>query len=328
MIRQVVSMVLLNIWFIYSSFGIITPTILFQQEDKINNLMNRFYQSLLVLTIKYGFQPQIYYTNEIKQTKGKVDILISNHVATIDIFIILSILQSFGVSKYINVAKKDLIYFPGLGQQFMFGKHIKLARNWEEDKDTIDNQLANIEEGIIIIFPEGTRFDPKKFEEGQQFSKDNNYPVYNNLLVPKSKGLGAIINYLQKNNKLGKIYDVSLVIKNFFGKKAYMKELLSNKIGDVFAVIRELHYNNENFKDWLLTEWKKKDDLLSMYKNLVYQKLEYKHDIMIEIISLVFMIIVTCGLFNPTFRTYFLIAIIVTYIITYMRRNKFKYKKE
>ena len=74
MIRQVVSMVLLNIWFIYSSFGIITPTLLFQQEDKINNLMNRFYQSLLVLTIKYGFQPQIYYTNEIKQTKGKVDI--------------------------------------------------------------------------------------------------------------------------------------------------------------------------------------------------------------------------------------------------------------
>ena len=55
------------------------------------------------------------------------------------IFILLSILQSFGISKYINVAKKDLIYFPGLGQHFMFGKHIKLARNWEEDKDTIDN---------------------------------------------------------------------------------------------------------------------------------------------------------------------------------------------
>ena len=107
-----------------------------------------------------------------------------------------------------------------------------------------------------------------------------------------------------------------------------MKELLSNKIGNVFAITRELHYNNENFKDWLLTEWKKKDDLLSMYKNLVYQKVEYKQDIMIEIISLVFMIIVTCGLFNSTFRTYFFIAIIVTYVITYIRRNKFKYKKD
>lgn len=319
MIKQIVSIVLFLIWFIYSSYGLITPALFIRQEDFMVKIIKNVFQNLVMYMIKYGFEPNIYYNGEIKLEENKVNILISNHIGSIDGFMLLTILKYFNIDNWNVVGKKELIYLPGIGTLFMFGKDIKLERNWELDKITIEKQLNNINDGILIIFPEGTRFEPTKHKEGQQFSIENNLPIYDNLLVPKSKGLMTICNHLKKNNKLGKIIDLSFILPSFLGKSANMNDLLKKEMGNVYLMIRDLNYDNGDFKEWLLNEWKIKDNLITNYRDFIYKKMDYKVNLMILLVSLFFTISVTIKLINNENMRYFMIlSIIVTYIITYM----------
>ena len=65
MIRQLTAMVLLIIWYIYTSYGYLSPLILINKHDEINNWVQEIFQVLVSYAIKYGFQSDIYYTNKI-----------------------------------------------------------------------------------------------------------------------------------------------------------------------------------------------------------------------------------------------------------------------
>ena len=58
----------------------------------------------------------------------------------------------------------------------------------------------------------------QKLKEGNEFSKKNNLPIYENLMVPKSKGLWFIIKHLKKLNKLGRIWDATIILSKFIKK--------------------------------------------------------------------------------------------------------------
>ena len=323
MIKQLITSVLLIIWYIYVSYGYVAPFIFINKHETIIIFIEKIFQILVVYALKYGFQTDIYYTSKIDiYEPNKINIVICNHVASIDMFIMLSYLKHCNIDQWIGLGKRELIYIPGLGVSFRFGKHIKVLRNFEEDKINIIKQLEQINEGTIIIFPEGTRFDPIKFKEGQQYSKDNNLPLYDNLLVPKTKGLWLIYNYLKEHNKLGNIYDTSIIIQNFLGKKAHMKELVINPMGNVFIINRKLVLPNLNdindFKKWLFVEWKKKDELINMYNQIVYQKIYINNDNnKIILYNLLFFGLVTYGLVTqPYLRYYFMITIVLIYLLS------------
>jgi 1-acyl-sn-glycerol-3-phosphate acyltransferase len=224
------------------------------------------------------------------------------------------------------VGKKELIYFPGFGFHFMIDDHIKLARNWEEDKQTISNQIDRINNGVIFIFPEGTRFEPKKRDEGQKYAEENNLPNYDYLLVPKSKGFWTFYNLLKEKNKMGKIYDMTIVMQNFVGETAYLNDLTSKETGNIFIINRELKHpelylENSDFKNWLLNEWKIKDDLIKMYQKLVYKKMEIK-DNQKNIQLSIILIFVLSWLFiqKKEFRYYMLVSLILSMLIVKFKK--------
>ena len=239
----------------------------------------------------------------------------------ITIIIILTIFNHFGINNYIMVGKKELIYFPGAGFHFMIDDHIKLARNWEEDKQTINNQIDKINNGVILIFPEGTRFEPKKRDDGNKYSKENNLPNYDYLLVPKSKGFWTFFNLLKEKNKMGKIYDMTIVMQNFVGETAYFSDLTNKETGNIFVINRELEHpklysENTDFKQWLLNEWKNKDNLIKMYQKLVYQKMEIIENREHIYMSVFFVIIITWLIIQKKeFRYYMLGSLIISYLI-------------
>jgi 1-acyl-sn-glycerol-3-phosphate acyltransferase len=195
MIKQLVSIVLLMLWYIYICYGFLTPALIVKEEKMINNIIKQSFQILSSYLIEFGFGTKIFANENIIQTPGKIDIIIANHHNIMDGFLIMHILKCMNITKWVCVGKKEIMYIPGIGLNFLFDDHIKLSRNWEEDKLTLEKQLDNIKEGLIIIFPEGTRFTLNKLKDGQKYSKDNNYPIFDNLLVPKSKGLSTIFNY-------------------------------------------------------------------------------------------------------------------------------------
>ena len=174
----------------------------------------------------------------------------------------------------------------------------------------IDNIPIMNKKQVIIIFPEGTRFTLEKLKEAQRFSLENNLPKYNNLLVPKSKGLWFIVNQLAKKNRLGRIWDMTLVLPKFLGKESYLSDIVGKEIGNVYCDIRELKLpenfeDNNIFKNWLHENWKIKDKYIEHYNKYQYEKITFNDMRYNHLIFITFIIFfATILLYNKYGRYY------------------------
>jgi 1-acyl-sn-glycerol-3-phosphate acyltransferase len=326
MIKEYSSFLLLFIWFSYFAYILILPLYVTGNYQNFGTDVKKFIQSIIVTHLKYGFNPDIQYNELIKQSDDKIDIIIGNHMSTIDWEFVLTYLYYSGIYDYNMVGRDGLKFFPGCGFIFMIDNHIKLKRNWEEDKDTLSKQIDKINKGVIFIFPEGTRFEIGKHQDGQQFSMKNNLPVYNNLLVPKSKGLWRIFNELKQKNKLGKIFDLTIIIENLKGESAYLDDISKKGTGKVYIINREIEHpikysENEDFKKWLLKEWKIKDLLIDDYKKINYENMELKDNLFNLYTSFLLIIIATYGMIKrKEIRYYILTCVIIAYLIVTFKK--------
>lgn len=327
MINTYYPYLLLTIWFSCVAYVIIFPFYVTGQYHKISPTIKEIFQTLLISQLKHTFKLNIFANELIKSSENKIDIVLGNHFSTIDFEIVLTMLYHSGIHNYILVGKKELVYFPGFGLHFLIDNHIKLVRNWEEDKHSLSKQLDNIDKGVIFIFPEGTRFDIDKHKKGQEFSLNNNLPIYKNLLVPKSKGLWTIYNQLKEKNKLGKLFDMTMIIKNFKGENAYLEDLSKKDVGDIFIINRELEHpkkyeQNEDFKNWLLKEWKTKDILIDNYEEINYQSLNLKYNHFNVYTGFLLLFFVTFGLIkSKEVRYYLLCIVIMSYLLTIIKKH-------
>ena len=320
-------------WFLAYSYLFITPSILISNQYLIN-LVKKISQSLSIITLINGFQTKFYLANSpsnikqlINENPELIDILVCNHVSTFDFLILMSYLQYFNIDSFNFVSKNSINYIPGFGLIAYANTDIKLSRNWEKDKDNLGKQLDNIKTNsqsgktVILIFPEGTRLNNEKLAKAKEFSRSANIPVYDNLLVPKTKGLWFLINHLKKTNKLGRVWDVTLAIPKFLGKSAYVNNVLGNPIGPIYGKIRELnldfdYYNLDLFKSWLLKNWKIKDNFLKNYKKYDYNNLKccnikYTHLAFVSLVCLLF----TLCLGNQYGCYYLIISFIIAYTL-------------
>ncbi len=262
----------------------------------------------------YGFDSNIKYKGVYNNT-DKIDIIISNHINTVDFLIYLSIIRQFDTRDIYFILKKDVLFIPGFGSILTNSNDIKLNRKIEYDINNLENSIKNIKNGLIVIMPEGTRYTPEKHEIAKQFSIDNKLHIFNNMLYPKMKGLFHICNVLKDNNKLGNIIDFTIFIKNLHLKKAHIDTLLTTKIDDTYNIINNYNIpidklNNYNdFKEWFLDIWKTKDDLLNKmninnlndYKNIKPKVKIHKLLIIIIILAITInLIIISKGLFIPS----------------------------
>jgi hypothetical protein len=330
LVKQITYLILFIYWVLAYTYLFITPSILISNKYLIR-LVKTLSQSLSTLLLIDGFKTDFHLVStpfNIKdltnQNPELIDILVCNHVSTMDFLILMSYLQYFGIDSY-NFSLKNIInYFPGFGLIMYSNTDIKLSRNWEKDKDNLAKQIDKIETGtkkqFIIFFPEGTRLTKQKLEEGQKFSKSNNLPIYDNLLVPKSKGLWFLVNHLNKINKLGRVWDLTLAIPKFLGNSAYVNDVFGKSIGPVYGMMRELKMDfdiqdPELFKSWLFKNWKIKDDFIKNYKKFIYKKLEFE-DPKYRHISLIVLVCLLFSLFlgYKYGRYYLILSFVLSYI--------------
>lgn len=323
----------------YLYFGIsyaylfISPSLLISRKlaNKTNKNSIKLSQSINTLGLVDGFKANFFLAESVTNIKEiinenpeTIDVLICNHLSTIDHFLLKIYLEYIGIESFnYSFAKSNFYYIPGIGLVCYSGTDIKFCRNWEEDKNILAEQIDKIETGtkkqLITIFPEGSRLTPEKLKDGQNFSKLNNFPVYDNLLVPKSKGLWFIVNHLNQTNRLGRVWDLTLAIPKFMKKSSYFNDILGKPIGPVYGMIKEIKIdfdtqNPELFKFWLLEKWKSKDEFLKNYKQFIYKKLDnkpnHKHIALIILICLIFSILLRF----KYGRIYLIISLIVSYI--------------
>jgi 1-acyl-sn-glycerol-3-phosphate acyltransferase len=304
-------------------------------KNAIVNIVPSLYQHALNSSIYYNGN---YGFNKMGELDGftrgdgfttgdSVDIVTLNHISSVDFMIVASIVRQFDDRPVYFLIKKQVTMIPGVGFILLSDQDIKLNRKMEEDYDNITNTIKKITSGIIIIMPEGTRYTPEKHKLAIEYSTKNGLDVFNNTLYPKMKGLWTICDILKKNNKIGHIIDISIVIENFRNKQIFISDILTAKkpFGNTLCQINSYRYpydieSYDDFKKWFIPIWKIKDNALSQmsldvsnYKKLNVPILASNYILLVVIVSLaIYLTINTNGL-------YLLFSLIVSYLVTFAK---------
>jgi 1-acyl-sn-glycerol-3-phosphate acyltransferase len=332
MIKKIVVFIVFFVIIFSISQTITLGSYLFDKKIEGGNIGKDIIISLLPYLYTYGFDSKIHYDG-LYNASNKVDIIISNHINTIDFAIYLSLVRLFDSRPVYCLFKKNIVFIPGCGFILGTGQDIKMNKKLEDDIDNINISISKIKEGIIVLMPEGTRFTPEKFIKAQTYSKDNNLPMFNNTLFPKMKGIFIISNILKNNGRLGNIIDFTIQIENFKNTKTYIDKIMTKKLGNTFSIINTYNIpdivlgNYDIFKNWFLSNiWIKKDIILDTindknkynYKELIPNMKGYEYFIIIICVTLFFYLIMhNKGIYLP-------ISFIISYTMMYMVYIKLK----
>jgi len=279
--------------------------------------------SVFPLIYQNGFNTTMYYNGLYKKT-NKIDIIIANHLNTSDFMINVSIIRQYDDRDIYCIFKKELLFIPsGI---ILAETDIILNRKIEDDIENIIKSIKNIKSGIILMFPEGTRYTQKKHTESMQYSIDNNLTVYNNLLYPKMKGLWTLYNILLKEKRLGNIIDITSRIENLKNVDGGIFNILKYNFGNTFTCVNSYIFpvikEYDDFKKWFLRIWDKKesvlDNILTKNDNIIYKKLKINIKSS-EYILLIFIITLFIFVCVKTNGLYLLFSLIISYILSFIK---------
>ncbi len=286
--------------------------------------------------------PMYIYGDDISQEKG-TNLFIMNHRSSLDFLFFISLLtQCADPEKTKIVLKSILKYVPGMGWTTYVNDFPLLNRSFTKDINYLQNIGKNKDDQNLLIFPEGTRYTPKKRDSSNLFSKNKNYPTFNNVLLPKSKGTFEIFKSLIKNNSLNKVYDLTIKFEGIEKGKAYtVSDLICkdniksihvhvNKISPYSIPIEE-----NNFRKWLHKIFINKDVLLDLdlknWSRVYKRKKISKKSNFIWFNLLLILVICFIYLFvkSDSYRWFNLVLLIIGTIVVF-KNNKYninsKYK--
>jgi len=243
------------------------------------SFVNRNTIDFIPIVYESGFKSKLFYTGDFISS-GKIDIYTGNHFNYLDFLPHLSLIKNFYEGDIFIIYSNYIDNIPMIGRWFKHSNNISVKKKLVDDKEPLLNFIKKVKKGIIFMYPEGTRITSKKLIKSNEYSKENFNTEFNNLLVPKFKGLHIIINELNKNNKLGNIIDVTMKIENFGIDNHKIKNIISKKLGKTYCQIvtykPEPLEDYEMFKSWFLQIWKVKDFYLNNYQYYQYQQTNFK----------------------------------------------------
>lgn len=181
---------------------IIRPISLSAHESLLCYIASLGWGTVLNYCVIIGrFQPVFYGDMESLSTAFNGNkLLLSNHVAMTDGLALFAIAQRAGrLGQLRFFAKKSLLFFPVLGFGCYFLNFVFLSRNWLKDSKTIQQTFSNIKQWRrfwMCLFPEGTRINPKKLLESQEFARERKMRPLQHVLQPRVKGLRAALEAL------------------------------------------------------------------------------------------------------------------------------------
>jgi len=341
------------IFFIYTGYVILimnylflVPVTLFSKNNySLIKECKTMHASFLVNNFFYIMKMNMYLSIQDKidvTNTDKIDIIMCNHISIFDYLILIVLLKELGIDYYNFTFKNGLN--KGLGLYMIHcDTDILVNRDWSSDKDNIDKQLDKIKplnkKQVIIIYPEGNRINYERLLTSQKYSQDNDLPIYNNLLTPKVKGIWYIINKLKSENKLGSVWDISLIRPNYITNPPNKKllnntqnwlDLVYKKFDDYYVIINKVKYpeyykDYDKFKSWFYSYWDYKDIQMTNYKKYDYYKINDDNKYSIKniktdyIIIFILLFVSIYLLSHKEGRKIFLFLFILSYILIYTR---------
>jgi 1-acyl-sn-glycerol-3-phosphate acyltransferase len=196
--------------------------------------------------------------------------LISNHQQMPDITAIMKFSKTkerLGDLKFF--VKKQLKWVPGMGWGMQFLDCLFIDRDWASDSEQIHRTFDRLVNGRVpvhlVSFVEGTRFTPPKLEAAQAYSRENGLTAPRHTLVPRSKGFSASVEGLRSH--IAAVYDLTIAYEvGVPSLWQYLKGLVHRIHVHVRRFpIEELPQSADDLRQWLLTRWEEKNELLDHY---------------------------------------------------------------
>lgn len=165
---------------------------------------------------------------------------------------------------------KDIVkYIPGPGWGMIFLGCIYVKRNWFKDKDHIQRIFEKFRRRKIpiwlISFLEGTRVTQSKLIRSQNLAKNKGLPIFEHVLLPKTKGFTVSINALRDH--LNAVYDVTIgypegIPLAWFIVQGYVKEI---HLHIQRHPIENLPHSESDLNAWAFEKFREKDRLMAHF---------------------------------------------------------------
>jgi len=250
--------------------------VLFKDRKDISDTINKWYSCIFYILVNF-YNVNLYITYDFFEfINDKSDfVMISNHISEIDYIFLLSI-QSFRDKKICIVLKNALRYiFGGLGWACWLNDFIFVKRNFDKDKNYIENKLKQEDNKNVLIFPEGTIFCDSTIMRNMNYCLQNEILPFQYVLNPKTKGCELI----QENISSKTVYDVTLL----YDKMPYVKRKLDYTIKNIvnhdllpYNVFINIEKLDCILKDDLYGIFERKDEFIKNFnknKNINHIKL-------------------------------------------------------
>lgn len=199
---------------------------------------------------------------------GENAVLIANHQSMTDVIALLVLADIKEAGDRTKFFVKDVLkYVPGIGWSMHFLNFIFLKRNWHSDAALINQTFRTIREEKIPFwmfnFPEGTRSTPKKIASSQNFAKQKSLPVLNHVLLPRTKGVFATLQGLQKQFEA--LYDITIA---YDGTAPTLLEFYFCETKPITVYVErfsksQIATEEEAFSLWMRERFVQKDKLLA-----------------------------------------------------------------
>lgn len=118
----------------------------------------------------------------------------------------------------IIVLKDAIRKIPILGHGMAFFSWIFLSRKWEADGPQLQRSIGELSEPgkrtpmWLLIFPEGTNISKRSMAISQKWAAKNDLVQFENVLLPRSRGLQAILAGLADG--VGSLYDCTIAYED------------------------------------------------------------------------------------------------------------------
>jgi lysocardiolipin and lysophospholipid acyltransferase len=296
-ILVVIRVVLTTIMTIFVNIFVLTAKLLFpilgrkRYRQLCDYVQQAWFDAAFVLLSKtkmhvYGQNKYLHVDNNDKRPR----IVIANHATDMDWFYLWMIAHTCDTprSGHVKVMLKEGVkHIPLFGWLLDRLDFLWMKRDWESDKSAIHQTIKKLcsddEHLWLLMFPEGMTVNTKSRDKSQAFAKTENRPHLEMTLLPRDKGLSAV---LQSTKHLHpEIVDVTLAFESFSGEiptwemgyernKDHLipnaKKIMAGMAGDVFMEIQTFHADEVihypgGIKKWLDDRWVRKDQYLKYF---------------------------------------------------------------
>lgn len=226
------------------------------------------------------------------------NLFIMNHRTRLDWFYIwLTFLHATNplrmTSLFKIVLKASLRVLPGFGWAMQISRFLFLERSWEKDKTHITHSLSNLMNHAsphsVLIFPEGTDYEPNSRLSSDRFAAKNGLPPYEYVLHPRVTGTVHFMQELLQGKSLERVVNITVFYPDFipanefsllYGKAPaeiwYFVEVIPfHEIPGVDPNSGELvDKTGESLSNWLKDLWAQKEKMLKQ----IHQEAKVLHN--------------------------------------------------